>query len=326
MMVPIGAVEPGVPSLWGRVRALIRLPRTLRITAVGRTYLIVTFGVGLGALNTGNNLLYLVLGLLLSLIVVSGVLSERCLRGVRVRRLGTDAAFATEPFAYRWALFREKGHSFALEISEVNPGLKGSGLLAHLGPGKEEIVRGELCAERRGPHLLSAIRVTTEFPLGLFAKTRAFDLEGALDVFPRRIPSPRVAEVPADAQDGAHSPLAASGGTGEVVALAPYQEGDDARRIHWLRSASLGSLVRVDRAREERRTWLLTTKVQEPGERLDRECERIAATARSLLGQGHEVGLTTASVQLRPAAGPAQERRVLRALAHAGFELLPERE
>ena len=47
---------------------------------MGRTYLVVTFGVGLGALNTGNNLLYLVLGLLLAMVVASGVLSERCLR------------------------------------------------------------------------------------------------------------------------------------------------------------------------------------------------------------------------------------------------------
>ena len=43
---------------------------------MGRTFLVVTVGVGLGALNTGNNLLYLVLGMMLSLIVVSGVLSS----------------------------------------------------------------------------------------------------------------------------------------------------------------------------------------------------------------------------------------------------------
>jgi hypothetical protein len=81
-------------TFWARLRRWLRPPRTLRITRTGRTYLVLTLGVGFGALNTGNNLLYLVLGLLLSLIVVSGVLSERCLRGLRVKRLGTESAFA----------------------------------------------------------------------------------------------------------------------------------------------------------------------------------------------------------------------------------------
>src|SRR5260370_35849800 len=81
--------------------------------------MIITLGVGVGALNTGNNLLYLVLGLLLSAIVVSGVLSEGSLGRLSARRLGTDAAFAGEPFAFRWLIPRPKGFSFALEISEA---------------------------------------------------------------------------------------------------------------------------------------------------------------------------------------------------------------
>ena len=48
--------------------------RSLKATRVGRTYLVITVGIGLGALNTGNNLLYLVLGFLLSLIVASSIL------------------------------------------------------------------------------------------------------------------------------------------------------------------------------------------------------------------------------------------------------------
>ncbi|MBW2401796.1 MAG: DUF58 domain-containing protein, partial [Deltaproteobacteria bacterium] len=45
-----------------------------------------TFGVGFAALNTGNNLLYLVLSLMLAFLVLSGVMSESALRGIRVRR------------------------------------------------------------------------------------------------------------------------------------------------------------------------------------------------------------------------------------------------
>ena len=46
----------------------------------------ITFGVGFAALNTANNLLYLLLGMLLALIVVSGVMSELSLRDLTVVR------------------------------------------------------------------------------------------------------------------------------------------------------------------------------------------------------------------------------------------------
>lgn len=53
--------------------------RHLRFTREGKYFVALTFGIGFAAINTGNNLLYLVLGMLLALIVGSGVLSgSRC--------------------------------------------------------------------------------------------------------------------------------------------------------------------------------------------------------------------------------------------------------
>ena len=83
------------------LRAKWKFPRTMVITRAGRTYLVITIGVGLGALNTGNNLLYLVLGFLLSLIIASGVLSERCLQQLRIRRVLPETASAGQPFPIR---------------------------------------------------------------------------------------------------------------------------------------------------------------------------------------------------------------------------------
>ena len=83
-------------------RRFWRPPRRLRTTPAGRTYLVLCFGVGLGALNTGNNLLYLVLGLQLSIVVASGILSERCVRRVEVRRLLPAAPRARSPFHLAW--------------------------------------------------------------------------------------------------------------------------------------------------------------------------------------------------------------------------------
>ena len=57
-----------------------------RLTREGRYFLLITFCVGFAAINTGNNLLYLLFGMFLSLIIVSGVMSELSLRQLTVSR------------------------------------------------------------------------------------------------------------------------------------------------------------------------------------------------------------------------------------------------
>nr|WP_255653021.1 DUF58 domain-containing protein [Myxococcus sp. XM-1-1-1] len=282
--------------------------------------MVVTFGVGLGALNTGNNLLYLLLGLLLSMVVVSGVLSERCIRDLSVRRVGTDAAFAGEPFAFRWAVSRKQGQAFALALAEADSPLTGAGGVGYLPSGVEHIVRADLVAPRRGPVRLTGVQVTTTWPLGLFAKTRVLSLDGLLLVYPKR---GYACMDPGDAERG---PVGDAGnprrndGSGDVTGLRELAEGEDARRIHWLKSASMGKLLRVEREREERRTWMLCIEPGLEGEALERRCEEVAALAHRLLEEGHEVGLHTAEERLRAGTGAAQERRILRALAWLGFE------
>jgi len=69
-----------VTQLLSRLRRWFRPPRRLKLTREGKYFIGITFGVGFAAINTGNNLLYLLLGMLLSMIVVSGVLSELSLR------------------------------------------------------------------------------------------------------------------------------------------------------------------------------------------------------------------------------------------------------
>lgn len=303
-----------------RLRARLRPPRTLTVTRVGRTYLVVTFGVGLGALNTGNNLLYLVLGLMLSMVVVSGVLSERCLRDLSVRRLGAESPFAGEPFAFRWALERRAGLAFALVLSEVDAPVSGEGRVPYLKAGAEHVARADVTVPRRGPVRLSGVRVTTTWPLGLFAKTRTFALEGTLLVYPRRSYACRE---PGEATTG---PVGESGnprrldGTGDLAGLRELGPNEDARRVHWLKSASAGKLLRVEREREERRTYVLSVEGGLAGDALERRCEEVAALAHQLLEAGNEVGLEAGGQQLRPAAGTAQELRILRALAWLGFE------
>src|SRR5262249_58543928 len=86
----------GVSPTFTFIRAMSRR-RSIRFTPEGVRFLLFTLGIGLAAINTGNNLFYLLLAMMLSLIVVSGLLSEHCLRRLEFRRHMPDLIMANEP-------------------------------------------------------------------------------------------------------------------------------------------------------------------------------------------------------------------------------------
>src|SRR4051812_50090552 len=57
--------------------------RPIRFTRFGTFYVLFSIGVGAAAINTGNNLLYLILGILLGFIIISGFLSDSGLWGIQ---------------------------------------------------------------------------------------------------------------------------------------------------------------------------------------------------------------------------------------------------
>ena len=78
-----------------RLRAALprfRVRRRLRYTRGGVLFTVGALTVGFAAVNTGNNLLYLLLGAVLGFIALSGWLSEQALRGLEVRRVVPEAS------------------------------------------------------------------------------------------------------------------------------------------------------------------------------------------------------------------------------------------
>jgi uncharacterized protein (DUF58 family) len=297
-----------------------RPPRTLKVTRVGRTYLVLTLGIGLAALNTGNNLLYLVLGFLLALIVLSGVLSERVLRDLEVRRLLPEGVFAQESFHLRYEVRRTRGQAFAVRLQESAEGLVGWAWVPHVVVGSPVVVRADLTAARRGPLRLAELVVSTSFPFGLFEKARRLELEEVLVVWPRRgftcdLPAADGGQHVGDRGQSRHRD-----GGGDLLGLRELLDDEDARRVHWKKSAGGGQLLTVEREREDRLQFTLRIDRGAGPEALERACEETAALGHLLLGRGHEVGLVAGDRRIRPSAGTGHERRLLTALAWLGFE------
>jgi uncharacterized protein (DUF58 family) len=94
-----------VPYLARRV-ALERLRQTFHyeVTKAGVIYVLVTLVIGIAALNTGNNLLYIVVAAMLAAILVSGVVSALVLRGLELEVRLPEHMFAGRPVLGRVVL------------------------------------------------------------------------------------------------------------------------------------------------------------------------------------------------------------------------------
>ena len=94
-----------VPYLARRV-ALERLRQTFHyeVTKAGVVYVLVTLVIGIAALNTGNNLLYIVVAAMLAAILVSGMVSALVLRGLELEVRLPEHMFAGRPVVGRIVL------------------------------------------------------------------------------------------------------------------------------------------------------------------------------------------------------------------------------
>ena len=94
-----------VPYLAQRV-AIERVRHVLQydITREGILYMLVALVIGIAALNTGNNLLFIILAAMLGAIVVSGIASALVLRSLKVELSLPNHVFAEKPLMARLQL------------------------------------------------------------------------------------------------------------------------------------------------------------------------------------------------------------------------------
>ena len=306
-------------ALNARLRRWLRPPRTLRPTRAGWTFFGLIFGVGFAALNTGNNLMYLVFSLMLAFLVLSGVLSESALRGIALRRRIprelhdggvhlialeiTNAQRRVPAFALvvedrvreRGGVERPAGRVFALRISA----------------GETERRSYRFRPTQRGPFEFTSFRVSTRFPFGLFAKAMEIEAPEPALAYPaiEVVTAPGAFGSPRENGEQVAGPR----GTGSNVGgLRGFASGDPMRRIHWratLRQREL--LVRdVESEHAAEIELRLRTHAVEPGEEFELRVRWVASEAVALLDAGLSVALRTDHAQL-PADRGEHQRAVL---------------
>ncbi len=322
-------------TLWHRLMRRLRPPRRLSFTREGRWLTFLALAIGVAAINTGNNLLYLILAWLLSFIIASGVLSEVTMRALAVTRRPPPQVFAGQPFLMEIAVENQKAGlaSFSIEIEDLLDGrpLDKKCYFLKIPPGRTQRTSYRHTFARRGLYRFDGFRVATRFPFTLFRKSKDVEMASEVLVFPRVISVTR--PPPAPRARGA-GPSHRLGRRGEFFGLREWKEGDDRRGIHWRSTARTGRLMVREHEDELERQVTIAVDNSLPqrviralaaGERLredapladavERTISHAASLATAYLEAGWAVGLAARGARLPLGVGRAHLTRLLRELA-----------
>jgi uncharacterized protein (DUF58 family) len=248
-------------------------------TREGAVYLMVIAIIIVAALNTGNNLLFIILASLLAGILASGILSKIVLSEVELEFALPDHLFATQPVISRVTLRNLKWFlpSFSVTVTAREPGQKKKSqtdiaprrqildepvYLPYV-PRRSSVTQHvELTFPRRGRYTQEGFRVSTKFPFGFMKKTREVTARQEILVLPGIEPTEEFAHILPLVSGEVESYFKGHGH--DLYGIRDYQESDTSRHVDWKASARSQQLKVREFTREDDRRVVLVFDARLP--------------------------------------------------------------
>lgn len=282
LLLALGGGIYAVPRLAKRIRMeFLNFRISYSFTQETAFFLVITIIVALAAFNTGNNLLYLVFAVLLSVIIASGVVSEGILRGIDVGLRFPEHVYAGQEVRLDVMLTNYKrllpslSLTVTVELDDTaDRTTVGARLrnflrrkkvkhelenLAHFTviPARQRIRHTvPYTFRKRGKYHIVGFSVSTKFPFGFLQKTRQVEAEGTVTVYPEIDGRRDALRGLADMAGTLENLLKGNGA--DLYAIRQYQSGDQMRRIDWKATAKTRRMMVRETAREDERRVTMT--------------------------------------------------------------------
>jgi len=312
----------------------------------------------MAAINTGNNLLYIILATMLSTIAVSGIVSRSSLKHLQLSLQMPENVFVGEKVSIKISMKNLKRifPSFSISVQDPDTSrmISLSDLARRLFKGKRRqsggsepadgamfrqiayfpILRpGELRSElmvqsfpRRGLYRLQGFFISTRFPFGFFRRGEHIDAAGEVLVYPnvQAISSffHLLPFLPGHLE-GRHV------GQGEnLLSMRKYHEDESARVIDWKATAKTGELMAREFAREEESKFCLILDTRIHG-KTDKAYEDVfekavslaASIAAHFIREGAGMEFLTPREHVPRGTGMNHLFRILRSLSVVKYEI-----
>ncbi|MFZ0961291.1 MAG: DUF58 domain-containing protein [Terriglobia bacterium] len=241
-------------------------------TREGLVYFIIIMVIAVAGLNTGNNLLIIILANLLAGILLSGILSAIVLSQLELDFALPEHVFAERPMISRLTVQNLKWvfPSFSLTLSARDPRkdrLRRTPLAASRQildapvyvpyiPHRSSVTQHvELTFPHRGRYTQEGFRVSTKFPFGLLRKAHEVASKQEILVLPNVQPTEEFYEILPLIGGEIESYLKGRGH--DLYAIRDYVETDSARHVDWKATAKAQQLKVREFTREDERRLVL---------------------------------------------------------------------
>jgi uncharacterized protein (DUF58 family) len=248
-------------------------------TREGVLYILVIAVISIAGLNTGNNLLYIILASLLAGILVSGILSTVVLSDLELEFVLPEHVFAKQPFFSRLTVQNRKWvlPSFSIALAAEDPDrrkrkkttaprprpiLDEAVYVPYLPHQSSVTQHVELCFPHRGRYTQEGFRVSTQFPFGFLRKSRSIVSRQEILVLPNVQPTEEFYEILP--LIGGEMESSIKGRGHDLYAIRDYQEGDSARHVDWKASAKVQQIKVREFTREDERRVVLVFDARLP--------------------------------------------------------------
>ncbi len=242
-----------------------------KFTREGGVYILTIFVLALAAINTGNNLLFIIVSCLLAGILVSGIVSRVTLTGIELSLELPEHIFAQRPVLASLTLTNRKLTlpSFSLLISSPDskngkkpkPGARSTMHVArvlntpvyfpYIPRRRTSTQQVELLFPRRGRYQQEGFQVSSKFPFGFLLKTRKQPATNEVVVYPPVQPTEEFYEILPLISGELESYFRGRGH--DLYTIRDFQPGDPARHLDWKATARAQSLKVREFAREDER-------------------------------------------------------------------------
>lgn len=240
------------------------------------------------AINTSNNLLYMVLSALLAVLLLSGLLSAMNFKFLEMEVLLPSRAFAGEtiPLSVRVRNHRRFFPAFSLKTEPHGQEL----YFAVVQPQATAVHSGETQFTKRGRYTFDKLKTASRFPFGFFSKSRSYDVDSECICYPEILDQDKLDTSVADIL-GSNERVERGLGN-DLYTIREYVPSDTARHVHWKASAKTGSLKTREFATEDsRRIVIVFDRFGNPrdAERFEDLVSQAASLAFHLVKTGAEV-------------------------------------
>jgi len=262
-----------------------------QVTREGWMYFCTVTVVIFAAINTANNLLYMVLSALLAVLALSGFLSALNFRMLRLVARIPSHCYSGEPFPIAIQVRNEKRMfpSFSILFGpNQNTPFRFSPFYVPVIRAQDHVPHtGQCLLAKRGRYSLNEVNVSSRYPFGFFLKDRTYPVQAECICYPEIVPQD---ELNLSSVDPRGSNQRFERGVGQdLYMIRDYVPSDSARHVHWKASAKTSALKTREYAAEDaRRVTLVFDRLCNPGdlEKFERLVSHAASIAFYLLQDG----------------------------------------